>query len=83
MPGLEAMACGAALATTDTKGSRDYAFDEKTALVSPPRQPEVLAANILRLLGGPALRDCLVRAALERAGDYPDWRGASGHFMRR
>jgi glycosyltransferase involved in cell wall biosynthesis len=82
MPGLEAMACGAALATTDTKGSRDYAFDGETALVSPPRQPEVLAANILRLLGDPALRDRLTRAALERASDYPDWQGASGRFMR-
>ena len=35
MPGLEALACGTALATTDTKGSRDYALHEKTALDQP------------------------------------------------
>ena len=36
MPGLEALACGTTLATTDTKGSRDYAFNCETALVTPP-----------------------------------------------
>ncbi|MEZ5120432.1 MAG: glycosyltransferase [Solirubrobacterales bacterium] len=35
MPGLEAIECGAALATTDTLGSRDYALDGETALVTP------------------------------------------------
>jgi glycosyltransferase involved in cell wall biosynthesis len=56
MPGLEALACGSALATTDTKGSRDYAFHEKTALVSPPRRPEMLAENVVRLLDDAQLR---------------------------
>jgi 2-polyprenyl-3-methyl-5-hydroxy-6-metoxy-1,4-benzoquinol methylase len=58
-PGMEAMFCGAALATTDTKGSRDYAFDGETALVSPPRDPESLGQNILRLLEEEELRETI------------------------
>jgi len=50
LPGMEALACGAALVTTDTGGCRDYAIHEETALVSPPRNPEKLAANLASLL---------------------------------
>ena len=60
LTGAEAIACGAALATTDTKGSRDYALHESTALVSPPRDPESLAHNVLRLLDDLDLRRRLV-----------------------
>ena len=35
LPGIEALACGAALASTDTRGGRDYALAEETALVTP------------------------------------------------
>jgi glycosyltransferase involved in cell wall biosynthesis len=70
MPGLEALACGAALATTDTKGSRDYAFDEKTALVSPPRDPEALAENVLRLLDDLELRNRLATKGAEYAHSH-------------
>jgi glycosyltransferase involved in cell wall biosynthesis len=48
---IEAMACKCALVTTDTGGCRDYAIPEKTALVSPPKNPEELAENLIRLLG--------------------------------
>ncbi len=44
------MACQTALVTTDTGGCRDYAVDNETALVSPPKQPQALADNILRAL---------------------------------
>jgi glycosyltransferase involved in cell wall biosynthesis len=62
LTGAEAIACGAALATTDTKGSRDYAIDGHTALVSPPRDPEALARNVLALLDDADLRARLVAA---------------------
>ena len=39
LPGIEALACGAALARTDTKGGRDIALDGETALVTPPAAP--------------------------------------------
>lgn len=50
LPSAEAMACKCALVTTDNGGSRDYALHRKTALVSPPKDPERLAKNLLRLI---------------------------------
>ncbi|MFA5793685.1 MAG: glycosyltransferase family 4 protein [Candidatus Brocadiia bacterium] len=50
LPGLEAMACGTALATTDNGGCRDYAIHNRTALVSAPKNPAELAESIIRLL---------------------------------
>lgn len=62
LTGAEAIACGAALASTDTKGSRDYAVDGATALVSAPRDPEALARNVLALLDDAELRARLINA---------------------
>jgi glycosyltransferase involved in cell wall biosynthesis len=62
MPGAEALACGAALATADTKGSRDYAVHDRTALVSPPREPRLLAEHVLALLDDPVRRSSLTAA---------------------
>ena len=46
----EAMACQCALVSTDVGAVRDYAVPGQTALVSPPRNPQALAENLLRLL---------------------------------
>jgi len=59
MPSMEAMACQTALATTDNGGSRDYAFHGKTALVSPPKKPEKMAENIIKLIQDKELRERL------------------------
>ncbi len=56
MPAMEAMMCGAALVTTDTGGSRDYALNEETALVSPIKNPDALAENLIRILTDESLR---------------------------
>jgi glycosyltransferase involved in cell wall biosynthesis len=61
LPPAEAMACGAALVATDIGGHRDYAIPEQTALVSPPKDPEALAANILRLIQDQPLRIKMAR----------------------
>lgn len=50
LPGAEAMACGAALVSTDNGGVHAYAANEETALLCPPRDPSSLAASICRLL---------------------------------
>jgi len=55
LPSAEAMACKCALVTTDNGGCRDYAIDGKTALVSPPKNPEALAENLKKLLGSSEL----------------------------
>ena len=52
LPACEAMACGAALVTTDNGGSRDYAIPDDTALVVPPKEPQLLAAAADRLFQG-------------------------------
>ena len=82
LPGIEALACGAALATTDTKGSRDYAEHGVTALVSPPRAPRALADHILALLDDPVLRGRLADAGGERVrARYPTWPAAADRFL--
>lgn len=65
LPGSEAMACGAALVTTDSIGVRAYAKDGVNALFSPPRSPESLARNIMELLAQDDLRVKLATSAAE------------------
>lgn len=50
LPPMEAMACKCAVVATNVGGIPDYAIAGKTALVSPPHQPETLAQNIITLL---------------------------------
>ena len=55
LPPAEAMACRCALVTTDIGGTSDYAIHGKTALVSPPKNPEKLAENLKKLLSDKGL----------------------------
>lgn len=66
LPPAEAMACGCAVASTDCGGVRDFLEHEVTALLSPPRNPEALAQNVLRLLQDDELRQRLARAGQGR-----------------
>jgi len=52
---MEAMACGCALVATNVGGVPDYAIAGRTALVSPPGRPDLLSANISRLVEDPHL----------------------------
>jgi len=61
LPGVEAMACGCALVTTDNGGCRDYAIDGETALVVPPRRADLMAAAVARLFDDTPLRLRLAR----------------------
>jgi GT2 family glycosyltransferase/glycosyltransferase involved in cell wall biosynthesis len=82
MPGMEAIAAGAALATTDTKGSRDYAFHRHTALVSEPRDPPALAHGILDLIGDTQLRGRLIDDGRRHIDAlYPDWEHATSALL--
>lgn len=54
-PPLEAMACNVPVVLTDSLGVRDYARHEVNCLVVPPRDPQAIAAAILRLAHNPAL----------------------------
>lgn len=56
LPPAEAMCCGCAVCCTDIGGFAMYAFNEKTALVSPVYKYEVMAKNIIRLISDNELR---------------------------
>jgi glycosyltransferase involved in cell wall biosynthesis len=56
LPPAEALQCGAALVATDIGGHREYAHHGETALLSPPKAPQALAENIIRLLEDRELR---------------------------
>jgi glycosyltransferase involved in cell wall biosynthesis len=69
---IEAMACGAALVTTDCGGSRDYAHDGETALVRPAGDVPGLVDACDALLTDTARRTALA-AAGERYVRRFDW----------
>jgi glycosyltransferase involved in cell wall biosynthesis len=56
LPPCEAMLSGAAAAITDNLGHREFATHEVNALISPPKRPDLLAKNIIRLLNDQDLR---------------------------
>ncbi len=76
LPPAEALQCGAALVLTDIEGPASYAFHERTALLSPVKNPEAMSANILRLVRDQELRlrlakdgnDLVQQFTWERAG---------------
>jgi len=72
-PGLEALACGAPLVTTDNGGCREYAIDGETALVVPPREPRAMADAIRRLLDDKALAARFVANGLDLVARDFDW----------
>jgi len=60
LPAAEAMACGCAIVTTDCGGNREYAINNKTALVSKPSYSKDLSKNIIKLYKNDQLRNKLV-----------------------
>lgn len=75
---LEAMACGAAVVTTRI-GTSDFAHHEETALVVEPREPQALAAAVLRLLKDSELRNRLSKNGTGHSREYT-WAGAAKEF---
>ena len=85
LPPAEAMACGCAVVSTDIGGVRDYCEHEKTALLSPPKDPEALAANLLRVLQDDRLRVQLAKAGHEQIRQFT-WERSTDlleRFMRQ
>ena len=65
-PPMEAMACGAAVVTTNVGAVPDYTVAGETALISPPKMPSELARNIMILLENDEER---IRIA-KKGGEY-------------
>ncbi|MBI3684975.1 glycosyltransferase family 4 protein [Candidatus Azambacteria bacterium] len=74
LPGLEAMACGVPVVTTDSGGVREYAIHEETAVVVPPRNPRALADAVVRILNDKPLKQKLIKNGLEKIKEF-DWGG--------
>lgn len=70
LTGLEAMACGATLVSTDYDGVREYAINEYNALLSPVKDPESLKNNIVRLLNDDNLRKIIAFNGTNTAIDF-------------
>lgn len=79
-PGLEALACGTPLVTTDNGGCREYALDGKTALVVPPRDADAMADAIDRLLVDDALAAELRANGLDLVERNFDWELRTDEF---
>ena len=79
-PGLEALACGTPLVTTDNGGCREYAVDGETALVVPPRDAPRMAAAMRRLLDDAPLAARLSANGLEVVERDFDWERRTDEF---
>ena len=65
LPGLEAMACGCVLVATEYEGVFEYAQDRVNALISPIKDAEKMAENIILLFENEDLRLELAKNAIE------------------
>lgn len=78
-PVAEAMACGVAVACTHNGQVEDFAFADRTALMSPQGDARALADNIVRLLGEESLRRRLAEQALRHIRTFR-WSDAIDRF---
>jgi glycosyltransferase involved in cell wall biosynthesis len=62
LPPAEAMACGCAVVTTQCSGVTEYIEQDETGLLSPIRDPDGLAENLIRLLDDDGLRVRLAKS---------------------
>lgn len=80
LPAAEAMKCGCAVVSTDVSGVREYAEHGKNALLSPVKDPELLAGNIIWLLRHDTLRIALAREGSKIISGYT-WRSSVAKFL--
>ena len=76
LPGSEAMACGAALVSTDNGGVRAYAEHGKTALLTPVSRPDVLADAVSSLITDDDYRLQIAQAGYDHIQRFT-WENAS------
>ena len=81
LPPLEAMACGAPVVLTDSRGVREFAVDGENCLMVPIRDPSSLAEAILRVLTDEELAARIAANGLQTAWRY-SWDDAVDRFER-
>ena len=80
LTGLEAMACGTVLVTTNFKGAQEYAIDDYNAMVSPVKDYRALAGNVIRVFEDRELANRLSYNGTKTALDY-SWDIAKDRFI--
>lgn len=70
MPPMEAMACKVAVVATEVGAIPEYSISGKTALLSPPHRPELLAESIIKLAEDEKLRKGLAEAGYEHIRNF-------------
>lgn len=62
---MEAFACKVPVVATAAGGTGEAVINEVTGMISPVKDAEKLAANVLKLINDPALRDSVIANAFE------------------
>lgn len=81
LTGLEAMACGATLVSTDYLGVKEYAINNKNALLSPVKDVNALVKNASILLQDDKKRITLAYKGVEMAQKY-SWKNAYSRMIK-
>jgi glycosyltransferase involved in cell wall biosynthesis len=79
-PPLEALACGAVLATTHVQGVEEWAVHGENCLVAEPNDVDAMTRNVLRLMEDDALRARLRAAGLQTVRQY-DWASSADRLI--
>jgi len=70
LPPMEAMACGAAVVTTNNGGISDFCLDGENALICEVKKPEQMAECIERIYLNAELHTSLVKRGLEKVKKF-------------
>lgn len=81
LPPSEAMTCGAAIVATDIGGHQEFCSNEKTALLTPAKQPDEMAKAAGRLIDDQALRIQLAKNGYENIHSFT-WSAAVDKFEK-
>ncbi|MBN2454688.1 glycosyltransferase [Candidatus Woesearchaeota archaeon] len=79
---LEALASGTPVAASNVGGIPDIVIDNSTGLLFPQKNPDAIAASVLRILGSKALSNKLVRNAKKRIIRNFSWNVVAEKFRK-
>lgn len=81
LTGIEAMACGACLVSTDYDGAKEYAIDGYNALLSPVGDVQAQVNNVIQLFENADMRNKISQNGIESVNKY-SWNEAMKKFNR-
>lgn len=82
LTGLEAMACGAALVSTDYQGVHEYAINGVNAFLSPVKDVDALVSNVSKLFDDDELRYQIAEAGTKSVQKDFNWDVAVDKFEK-